>query len=72
MSFLFNFWFISDEISVEKIFLENFYSTKRFVLEFQGESLEQFLSYRAHSSVMSILEDFGSLLPARSVAVKVI
>jgi len=39
---------ISGEISAEKNFLENFYSTKRYVFEFQGESLDQFLSYRAH------------------------
>jgi len=32
----------------KKFCLANFYSTKRFVIEFQGESLEQFLSYRAH------------------------
>ena len=47
MSFLVNFWFISGEISAEKFFFGKFYSAKRFVFEFQGESLEQFLSYRA-------------------------
>ena len=30
------------------IFFEHFYSTKRFVFEFQGDTLELFLSYRAH------------------------
>ena len=34
--------------SHQKFFLENFYSTKRFVFDFQGESLEQFLRYRAY------------------------
>jgi len=67
MSFPVNFWFISGEISVEKILMENFYSTKRLVFEFQGESPEQFLSYRAH--FRRYLEDLGSLLPARFVAV---
>ena len=42
-----NFWFISGEIPAD-FFLENFYSTKRFVFEFQGESLELLLSYLAH------------------------
>ena len=48
ISFSVIFRFISDEISAEKILLGHFYSTKRFVFEFQGEPLEQFLSYRAH------------------------
>ena len=34
-------------ILLKKI-LEHFYSTKRFVLEFQGEYLGLFLSYLAH------------------------
>ena len=39
----------SGEISAEKnFFLRYFYNTKRFVFEFQGESIEPFLSYRAH------------------------
>jgi hypothetical protein len=41
--------FGSSEISAENFFFfENFYCTKRFVFEFQGESLGLFLSYRAH------------------------
>ena len=45
VSFPVIFRFISGEISAEKFFfLEHFYST----LEIQGESLELFLSYRAH------------------------
>ena len=48
MSFLVNFRVISVEISTDKDFFGNFYCTKRFVFEFQGESLELFLSYRAH------------------------
>ena len=63
MSFPVNFRFISGEISAEKMFLEKFYCTKRFVFEFQGESIELFLSYRA-----SILVNFGSI--ARTVTVK--
>ena len=51
-------------------FLENFHSTKRFVFEFQGESLDQFLTMVLISAVISILEDFRSLLPARPVAVQ--
>ena len=38
MLFPVNFQFIHGEISAENFFLENFYSTKRFVFEFQGES----------------------------------
>ena len=40
--------FYSGETSGEKIFLEHFYRTIRFVFEFQGRSLELFLSYSAH------------------------
>ena len=32
----------------KNFFLEKFYCTKRFVFEFQGESLGLFLSHRAH------------------------
>ena len=49
------------------IFFEHFYSTNAF--EFQGESLELFLSYLAH---FTILDEFGSLLPARTVTVKTV
>ena len=72
MSFSVIFRFNSVEISDEKNFFKHFYSIKRFVFEFQGESLELFLSYLAHSAVIAILEDFGSLLPARTVTVKVL
>ena len=60
------FWFISGEISVEKFFLEKVYYTKRFVFEFQGD----FWVIVLISVVISILDDFGSLLPARTVTVK--
>ena len=70
MSFPVNFKFISGEISTEKIFLEKFYTTKRYVFEFQTNSW----AFVLISAVMRILEDFDSLLPAavpaRSVAVK--
>ena len=46
--FLVNFWFISGSISAEKIILENYNRTKRFVFEIHVESLQQFLSYRAY------------------------
>ena len=69
-SFPVNFWFISGEISVEKKILENCYSTKKFVFEFKGSLLSNFWANVPISAVMSILEDFGSLLPALSVAVK--
>ena len=45
-------------------------TTKRFVFEFQGSLLSNFCAIVLMSAVMSILEDFGILLPARSVAVK--
>ena len=57
---------ISGEISVEKISFEKFYFTKRFVFELQQESLELFLSSRAHFYIY----DLGSLLPAGTVTVK--
>jgi len=52
-------------------FLENFHSTQRFVFEFQGEALQQFLSCRAHFRRYEHLRGFCSLLPDRPVAVKV-
>ena len=54
------------------VFLANkkFDNTKRFVFEFQGESLVLFWAIVLISAVISILEDFGSLLPARTVTVK--
>ena len=47
MSFPVNFRLISGELFVEN-FLLNFDSAKRFVFEFQQESLSLFFSYRAH------------------------
>ena len=69
MSFTVNFRFISVEISAEKNFLEKFYCTKRFVFEFQGGLLSYFWAIVLISAVISILDDFGSLLPARTVTV---
>ena len=68
MSFPVILWFISGEISAEKN-SEHLYRTKRLVLEFQGESLELFWATVLISAVISILEDFDSLLPARTVTV---
>ena len=65
MSFPVNLRFISGEIFVEK-----FYRTKRFVFEFQGGLLSYFWAIVPISTVISILDDFGSLLPARTVTVK--
>ena len=48
MSFPVIFRFISVEISTEKKSFGTFYSTKRFVFEFQGESRELFSSYHAN------------------------
>ena len=50
-------------------FLKNFYCTKRFVFEFQGSLLGYVWAIVLISAVISILEDFGSLLPARFVTV---
>ena len=54
----------------KKYFLDNIYITKRFVFEFQVSLLSYFLAIVLIFAVMSIFEDFGNLLPARSVAVK--
>jgi len=54
----------------KQFFRVNFYSTKRFVFEFQGGLWSYFWAIMLISAVMSILEDFGSLLPARTVTVK--
>ena len=40
-----HFRFTSGETSDKKSTQKNFYFTKRFVIEFQGESLELFLGY---------------------------
>jgi len=64
-----HFRFMSGEIS-EKFFWVHFYSTKRFVFEFQGETLEPFWAIVLIFIAISILEDFGSLLPACTVTVK--
>ena len=60
---------ISCEIAVKQNF-EHFYSTKKFVFDFQGESLQLFWAILLNAVFITILEDFGSLLPARIVTVK--
>ena len=47
-----------------------FISPKDSFLNFRGSLLSYFWAIRLISAVISILEDFGSLLPARPVAVK--
>ena len=69
MSFPVNFRFISGEISA-KNFLEKFYCTKRFVLEFYWGPVSYFWAIVPISAVIGILDDFGSLLAARTVTVK--
>ena len=55
MSFPVIFRFISGEISAEKKFFEHFYSTKRFVFEFQGRlPLSYFWAIVLISTVISI------------------
>ena len=70
MSFPVIFQFIPGEISAEKNCLEHFYGTKRFGFEFQGGLLSYFWAIRLISAVISILDDFGSLLSARTMTVK--
>ena len=53
-----------------EIFLEHLYSTKRFVYEFQGSLWSYYWAILLVSTVITILEHFGSLLPASSVTVK--
>ena len=48
MPICFHFRSTSGKTSTQKNFSENFYYTKSFVLKFQGESLELFLSYHVH------------------------
>ena len=56
--------------SISGKFSEKFYCTKRFVFEFQGGLLSYFLAIVLISAVISILHNFGSLLPARTVTVE--
>ena len=49
---------------------EHFYSTKRFFIDFQGSLLSYFWAILFIYASITILEDFGSLLPARTVTVK--
>ena len=73
MSFPVNFWFTSGEISVEKKnFWKNFIAPKDSFLNFRGSLLSNFWAIVLIFADMRILEDFGSLLPARSVTVKYI
>ena len=58
-----HFRFISGEISAEKMCFRTFYSTKRFVFEFQGEALELFLSYLAHFDRYHHFRGFWQLVP---------
>ena len=51
-------------------FSEHFHSTKRFIFEFQGESLELFLSSLAHFRRYHHLRGYWIILPARTVTVK--
>ena len=61
---------ISGHFSIYFGFL-TFYSTKRFVFEFQGESPSSyFWAILLIFAVITIWEDFGSLLPDRTVTVK--
>ena len=61
-----NFRYIACEISAGKIFL----APKDSYLNFKGSLLSYFWAIVLISAVMSIFGDFGSLLPARPVAVK--
>ena len=70
MSFLVIFRFISGEIPAEKIFLNIFIEPKDSSLNFRGSLLSYFWAILLISAVITILEDFGSLLPARNVTVK--
>ena len=57
----------------KKIFLEKFYCFKKFycfVFEFQGGLSSYFWAIVLISAIISILDDFGSLLSARTVTVK--
>ena len=71
MSFPVNFRFISGETSVKKIFFGKILLHQKIRLWISGGSLlGYFWAIVRISAVISILEDFGSLLPARSVTVK--
>ena len=48
---------------------EHFYSTKRFFIDFQGSLLSYFWAILFIFAFITILEDFGGLLPARTVTV---
>ena len=58
--------------SRRKIFLNIFIEPKDSSLNFRGSLLSYFWPIMLISAVISILEDFGSLLPARTVTVKLI
>ena len=65
MSFPVNFRFISSEISSEKILHQ------KIRLSISGRGLSSyFWAIVLISALISILDDFGSLLPARTVTVK--
>ena len=70
MSFPVNFLFISGEISAENFFWKIFIAPKDSSLNFRGSLFSYFLAIVLISAVISILDDFGSLLPARTVTVR--
>ena len=69
-AFAVNFRFISGEISAEKNSWKIFIAPKDSSLNFSGSLLGYFWAIMLISAVISNLEDFGSLLPPRPIAVK--
>ena len=70
MSFPVNFRFISVEISTEKNFFGQILSRQKIRLWISGEGLwSYFWAIVIISAFISILDDFGNLLPARTVTV---
>ena len=64
------FRFISGEISAEKNFSNIFIAPKDSSLNFRGSLFSYFWAIMLIFAVITIIEDFGSLLPARTVTVK--
>ena len=54
------------KLAPKKKFSKKFYCTKSFVLKFQGESLQLFLSYHSHFRRYRYLEAFGTTVPRLS------
>ena len=69
MSFPVIFRFISGEISAENKISNIFIAPKDSSLNFKAGLLSLFWAILLISTVITILEDFGSLLPARTVTV---